>query len=69
MQRTFAFHESLYLLNIRGMFLKNLIVKISPFFYPGHLQSVMMDCVKCHNIKKRAQYFINADGGHFEHLL
>ena len=63
-------HESLYLLNIRGMFLKNIIVKISPFFYPGCLQSVYDALRKiAHNIKKRAQYCINADGGHFEHLL
>ena len=64
------FHENLYLLNIRGMFLKNIIVKIPPFFYPGRLQSVYDALRKmAHNIKKRAHYCINADGGHFEHLL
>ena len=61
---------SLYLLNIRGMFLKNLIAKITPFLYPGCLQSVYDALRKmAHNIKKCAQYCINADGGHFEHLL
>ena len=54
------FHESLYLLNIRGMFLKNFIVKIPPFFDPERLQSVYDALRKmAHNIKKRAKYCIN----------